>query len=115
VFLRVLEYYRGVLFMTTNRGTTIDDAIVSRLTARFQYENPSPGEQAELWRILSEQNGIVITKDEIVKVLSRHDHLSGRDIKNLLKMAYVISLRDGKKEITAEMVCFVAKFQARTK
>ena len=115
VFLRVLEYYRGVLFMTTNRGTTIDDAIVSRLTARFQYENPSPDEQAELWRILSEQNGIVITKDEIMKVLSRHDHLSGRDIKNLLKMAYVISLRDGKMEITAEMVGFVAKFQARTK
>lgn len=32
VFLRVLEYYRGIMFMTSNREVVIDDAIKSRAT-----------------------------------------------------------------------------------
>jgi SpoVK/Ycf46/Vps4 family AAA+-type ATPase len=87
VFLRVLEYYRGVLFMTTNMGTCIDDAIVSRLTARINYELPSEENQCKLWMILSEQNGVKLGKAELSKILASHPRLSGRDIKNLLKLA----------------------------
>lgn len=110
VFLRVLEYYRGVLFFTTNRGTVIDDAIVSRLTARFKYKKPTTEEQRELWRILANQNEIKLGDEEIPKVMAALPHLSGRDIKNLLKLAYMVVLKNGGK-VTAELLKKMAIFK----
>jgi len=41
VFLRVLEYFNGLLFLTTNRIDDIDEAIVSRCIALIKYSMPS--------------------------------------------------------------------------
>lgn len=113
VFLRLLEYYRGVLFTTTNRGTQIDDAIISRLTARFEYQLPSADEQKELWRILGAQNGIEISDNHIDEVVRRLPDLSGRDIKNLLKLALVATQTPGT--LTPDLLVHVARFrQTRT-
>lgn len=109
VFLRLLEYYRGVLFTTTNRGTSIDDAIISRLTARFEYQMPSTGEQKELWQILGAQNGIDIPADHIDEIVHRLPNLSGRDIKNLLKLAIVASAPAGA--ITPDLLVRVSRFR----
>ena len=110
VFLRVLEYYRGVLFMTTNRGTSVDDAIISRLTARFIYQNPDYHAQMRLWSVLAAQNGIKLAKEEIQPIVTKFDKLSGRDIKNLLKLAYVVSLK-GNKPINLKLIETIAKFR----
>jgi len=110
VFLRVLEYYRGVLFMTTNRGTVIDDAIVSRLTARFRYTPPNEEDQAKLWRILADQNQIALAEEEVPKLLKELPGLSGRDIKNLLKLSHVVSLKR-KCQIDAKLVKFLSGFR----
>ena len=40
VFLRVLEYFNGLLFLTTNRVDDIDEAIVSRCIALIRYHAP---------------------------------------------------------------------------
>lgn len=40
-FLRVLEYYSGILFFTTNRADLVDDAIASRCIARIDYRIPA--------------------------------------------------------------------------
>lgn len=37
VFLRALEYYRGVLFLTTNRVQTFDAAFTSRIHVALHY------------------------------------------------------------------------------
>lgn len=37
VFLRELEYYSGILFLTTNRPGVIDEAFLSRIHMAFQY------------------------------------------------------------------------------
>ena len=37
VFLRVLEYFNGLLFLTTNRIDDIDEAIISRCIAMVRY------------------------------------------------------------------------------
>lgn len=112
VFLRVLEYYRGVLFMTTNMETSIDDAIVSRVTARIDYEMPGQEQQKELWQILGEQNGVKFSNKEMAQVLSNHPQLSGRDIKNILKLASRVA--NAKKEkVTPELIKRVAKFKQK--
>ncbi|PWY83402.1 hypothetical protein BO70DRAFT_379229 [Aspergillus heteromorphus CBS 117.55] len=38
VFLRVLEYYSGILFLTTNRVGTLDEAFKSRIHVSLYYE-----------------------------------------------------------------------------
>ena len=113
VFLRVLEYYRGVLFMTTNRGTSVDDAIISRLTARFIYTNPDFPAQMKLWSVLAAQNGIKLDVADIKPIVEEFDHLSGRDIKNLLKLAYVVSLKRNKP-INYKLIESIAKFRQTT-
>ncbi|KAI2681206.1 hypothetical protein DTO013E5_9139 [Penicillium roqueforti] len=39
VFLRKLEYYRGLLFLTSNRGIQFDEAILSRIHLTIEYED----------------------------------------------------------------------------
>jgi SpoVK/Ycf46/Vps4 family AAA+-type ATPase len=110
VFLRVLEYYRGVLFMTTNRGTEIDDAIVSRLTARIVYQPPGAEERNKIWRILAFQNGIMLTDSDVAKLVKELPETTGRDIKNLLKLAKMVAeKKDGK--VTAELIKRLNKFK----
>jgi hypothetical protein len=41
IFLRLLEYYKGVLFLTTNRVTTFDDAFCSRISMFTRYKSPN--------------------------------------------------------------------------
>lgn len=110
VFLRVLEYYRGVLFMTTNRGTITDDAIISRTTARFGYEMPNESDQVSLWTVMSEQNKVGLSADEIVEIVTSLPGQSGRDIKNLLKLSMVMAANKGSR-VTPEIVRFVSKFK----
>lgn len=37
MFLRVLEYYSGILFLTTNRVGTMDEAFKSRIHVSLYY------------------------------------------------------------------------------
>lgn len=92
VFLRVLEYYRGILFMTSNRATIIDDAIMSRATAWIRYNNPTPQESLKIWTILAEQFKIPLTDGTLASLVSQpFGPVSGRNIKNLLKLAKRLS------------------------
>ena len=109
VFLRVLERYRGVLFMTSNRATIIDDAILSRATAWLRYSMPSSVERAAIWKILSEQYRILLSKELVHSLSIEFNCASGRNIKSLLKLAGKLLRR---REEPADMPLFkyVARF-----
>ena len=49
VFLRKLEYYQGILFLTSNRGIQFDDAILSRIHLITKYEGLSKEFRRGLW------------------------------------------------------------------
>ncbi|TPQ35844.1 ATP-binding protein [Cupriavidus pinatubonensis] len=86
-FLRTLEYFSGLLFMTTNRTGDVDDAILSRCIATIQYETPCREDAARLWRLQAEQCGVSL-QDELVDALTAaYPKASGRDIKELMKLA----------------------------
>lgn len=109
VFLRTLEYYNGIMFMTTNRATIVDDAIMSRVTAWIKYEMPSPEELFSVWKILSANYKVEITDNEITKIVEAMPNLSGRNVKNILKLAKLYSKKmDGK--ITVNSLRYVAKY-----
>lgn len=113
VFLRTLEYYAGIMFMTTNRPDIVDDAIASRCIARVQYEIPSPEDQKKIWGVLADSAKVKIEQKELDKILEKHMELSGRDIKNLLKLAIMVSLNK-KVPITAELIGRVKRFKPTT-
>ena len=106
-FLRVLENHTenhtATIFMTTNRLEGVDDAVASRCLARIDYEMPTAENQQRIWQVLSELNGVffyskgcshrkpgdrvrcICDDHAIERIVGRHDDLSGRDIKQLLK------------------------------
>ena len=110
VFLRVLEYYKGVLFMTTNRSELVDDAIASRCVAKIPYAIPSTDQQMLIWRVLADHADIKITKQEIADIVRLHSDCTGRDIKNLLKLAQLIRETDAKMSMP-QIINFVKRFK----
>jgi len=107
VFLRVLEYHNAIMFLTTNRAKDIDDAVASRCTAKLVYENPSTAELTRIWRVLVDTANAKMSDEQIAKVVAAHGELSGRDVKNLLKLAMLVS----EEEITAKTITFVKQFK----
>jgi AAA+ superfamily predicted ATPase len=110
VFLRTLEYYAGVMFMTTNKPESVDDAIASRCIARVTYAIPNAEDQEKIWKALTDTAKVKIEEKEMKKILEKHMSLSGRDIKNLLKLAIMISMSK-KVPITAELINIVKRFK----
>jgi AAA+ superfamily predicted ATPase len=109
VFLRVLEYYRGILFMTSNRGEIIDDAIMSRATAWIRYERPSPKELKEIWAVLSKQFKVSFENDAVVnKLIALYPRMSGREVRNILKLT---RLAHGSAEVNLDELKYLAGFQ----
>lgn len=109
VFLRVLEYYKGILFMTSNRATILDDAILSRATAHIHYDMPDKAELTQIWQVLSKQFNMYLPNSVIEKLVSRFSNISGRNVKNLLKLSRLLSLRE-KKPITIDTIEYVSQF-----
>lgn len=109
VFLRVLETYRGVLFMTSNRATIIDDAILSRATAFITYEYPSYEDLKRIWHVLSQNYLVEFTEGEIDQLAARFKGISGRRVKALLKLAR-LAARHRNERVSVELVAYVEQF-----
>jgi MoxR-like ATPase len=50
VFLRALEYYSGILFLTTNREGLIDESFKSRIHIALHYNPIDTKRKEEIWR-----------------------------------------------------------------
>jgi SpoVK/Ycf46/Vps4 family AAA+-type ATPase len=50
VFLRVLEYYEGILILTSNRVGTFDEAFTSRIQLSLHYKALNETQRREVWK-----------------------------------------------------------------
>ncbi|RMZ71936.1 aaa family atpase [Pyrenophora seminiperda CCB06] len=50
VFLRLTEYYQGILFLTTNRVETFDEAFQSRIHMGIRYDNLPAKARKKIWQ-----------------------------------------------------------------
>lgn len=96
IFLRTLEYYEGLMFMTTNRADNIDAAFQSRIHVSLQYPDLTNISRRQIWANFLEgsEHTHDITEldlDELCTV-----QLNGRQIKNVLKTAQLLALRKKK-------------------
>ncbi|TVY85338.1 Mitochondrial Lon protease-like protein [Lachnellula suecica] len=93
IFLRTLEYYEGILFLTTNRVSNMDPAFQSRIHVSMEYSNLTAESRRQIWHnflSLSREKHEVTDAD--LDYLSRLD-LNGRQIKNVLKTSFLLSMR----------------------
>ncbi|CAI2180976.1 8638_t:CDS:2, partial [Funneliformis geosporum] len=90
VFLRRLEYYQGILFLTTNRVITFDDAICSRINMFFHYPNFNSEERHKVWTNFIRNGKLPLCADDFVKY-----DLNGREIRNVLQTAQTLAKSQG--------------------
>ena len=95
VFLRVLEYFNGLLFLTTNRVDDIDEAIFSRCIALIKYTAPDGAARRRIWQVMAEQFGLELDAPLLDELVELFPAASGRDIKGLAKLVAKYSRRKG--------------------
>lgn len=86
VFLRVLEYFNGLLFLTTNRIDDIDEAIVSRCIALIKFHAPDAAARRRIWTVMCEQFTLEVRPELIDELVATFPAATGRDIKGLAKL-----------------------------
>ncbi|CAG8632550.1 23378_t:CDS:2 [Cetraspora pellucida] len=86
-FLRQLEYYQGILFLTTNRGANFDDAICSRISMFFYFPKHDQSQRRKIWTIFLRRASLDIkADDDLVEY-----ELNGREIRNILHIARMLA------------------------
>ncbi|KAL3465911.1 hypothetical protein BJX64DRAFT_252150 [Aspergillus heterothallicus] len=68
IFLRALDYFQGILFLTTNRVGSFDEAFLSRIHVQIGYDPLDEGSRQQIW-------------DNHFKKLSRNRDLNGQEIR----------------------------------
>ncbi|KAL1890122.1 hypothetical protein Sste5346_008414 [Sporothrix stenoceras] len=123
IFLRTLEYYEGILFLTTNRVNQIDEAFHSRIHISLAYPRLDAAARRQVWEGFLGENGKMghgaeaaptegtakpaeeekvkpkpkvhmVTADDITR-LSELD-LNGRQIKNFVKTSHLLAFQLGQ-------------------
>ena len=108
VFLRVLEYYNGLLFLTTNRTGTLDEAFKTRIHLKLYYGHLEHEQTLQIWQMNLErlrqiekqrcegtaEQPLDIREDEILAFADRQyrqatkdKRWSGRQIRNAFQVA----------------------------
>lgn len=97
VFLRMLEYYDGIMFLTTNRVGSFDKAIKSRIHLAIKYPALSHRFRRDLWRAfisrLSPESGPDLMDIASLDKLAE-EQLNGWQIKNIVRTAHALAVRE---------------------
>jgi hypothetical protein len=98
VFLRVLEYYPGILFLTTNRADNLDPAFESRISLCVHYNHLDYSSRKQIWT-----NLLASAKIKTIHATERlvGHVLNGRQIKHVIRTAGSIA-RYFKRDIQVE-------------
>ncbi|KAK7402568.1 hypothetical protein QQX98_011673 [Neonectria punicea] len=119
VFLRVLEYYNGLLFLTTNRVGTIDEAFKSRIHLSLYYPPLDKTQTRDIFRLnitklkeieaerhrMTGEPALIVKDSEILDFATKHyEELArstgcwnGRQIRSAFQIASSLALHDYTK------------------
>ncbi|KAK8112661.1 hypothetical protein PG984_013187 [Apiospora sp. TS-2023a] len=107
VFLRQLEYYSGILFLTTNRPGVIDEAFISRIHISLRYPTIDLDATKKMWALtlnrIERENGassirVVFDREILMSFAERHylrreksgKTWNGRQIRNAFQIALAL-------------------------
>ena len=112
VFLRVLEYYQGIMFLTTNQIAQFDVAIPSRIHIALKYESLNKMQMEKIFRGFLDPldaKGLVEDYEGVLEWLKDDVYTSknfdGRQIRNTITSALALARdqsefqRDGRGKL----------------
>ncbi|KAF2638409.1 P-loop containing nucleoside triphosphate hydrolase protein [Massarina eburnea CBS 473.64] len=99
IFLRRLEYFQGVLLMTTNRESTIDPAFESRIHFKLQYPDLTAASRRDIWSnclasAAATSVDVQLQENDITELAGLD--INGRQIKNAIACAVSIAVEEEK-------------------
>ncbi|PSR74587.1 hypothetical protein PHLCEN_2v9764 [Hermanssonia centrifuga] len=98
VFLRQLEYFPGILILTTNRVGSFDNAIRSRIHVSLTFDDLTSRTRERLWRSFLRKAGL---NDDQIDGMNIENLFSlpfnGREIKNIIQTASTYASHCGRK------------------
>lgn len=104
VLLRSLEYYEGIIFLTTNRIRSIDVAVQSRMHLAIQYKRLQQKQKANIYKNLLEKvpdSMIKSDRENMYKTINdqlcRRNEMNGRQIRNIVHAALALAKERGKE------------------
>lgn len=112
IFLKLLEYFNGVMFMTTNKHDIVDAAIMSRCTAHIKYEMPDEPQRKKILLVHAAIQNITLSETEAGKIAKKYI-MSGRDIRNMyknVKKFHAAKMVKGKLTLTVGMITPIEKY-----
>ncbi|KAI0021357.1 hypothetical protein F4780DRAFT_286176 [Xylariomycetidae sp. FL0641] len=93
VFLRILEYYEGILILTSNRVGTFDEAFKSRIQVAIHYDHLTKKSRKQIWQNFFDMIEDSAEEDANMPELERRldelaaEDMNGRQIRNALLTA----------------------------
>ncbi|MCJ1244500.1 hypothetical protein MMC30_001698 [Trapelia coarctata] len=113
VLLRVLEYYQGILILTTNRIRDFDIAVQSRIHLAIKYDDLSRDQKIDIFNSFLEQvkeKGHIENWDKVCKWVTKEANynLNGRQIRNIVTSAMGLA-RAGERKLRVEDLADVAR------
>lgn len=96
--LRHVEYYRGILFLTTNRVEAFDEAFLSRIHVALHFSRLSLASKVQVWKAFIRKMGdnVESFSDEQIEELANRD-INGRQIKNAARTAHSLAMSRREK------------------
>ena len=109
MFLRKIEYFEGILFLTTNQIHFIDPAFESRVTLGIRFEDMGRETRGKIWRKLLEElddpkrdvkdrlgDGVKSKLlDQVERWSGEEYSLNGRQIRNVVNSAWLLARHGG--------------------
>lgn len=107
IFLRLLENYQGIMFLTTNRPEHFDEAFHSRISISINYKDLDENARFKVWTNLLEASENKLSQTDI-KILSQVE-MNGRQIKNCIRMGQCLA-KESKEELSRQIIEKVIPF-----
>lgn len=89
VFLRLLDRYHGMFFLTTNRAEVIDPAFCSRVTLALNYPALGASSREKIWTQMLTAAGFKCDPKTIATLAEKFD-INGRQIRNQVRLLRVL-------------------------
>lgn len=86
IFLRLFEYFSGILFFTTNRINSLDEAVMNRVTLKINYPKLDEVSREKVWKQNLNAAGLIINSLSKLALIE----MNGREIRNYVKLSSML-------------------------
>lgn len=100
IFLRLLEYHQGVLFLTTNRVKSFDSAFHSRISIALKYSDLYFASRRKIWANLLDAASVDLAQARLDLEKLAAFELNGRQIRTVIRLALSLAQTEGDGGLT---------------